>query len=70
MAEVEICMECYYFREYSPNGHTHGMFHDPEGFLCVNPKSPWIDNPNIRKTTKACEHAKPHDWLPPNIHRG
>lgn len=78
--EVEICMECYYFREFCPGGvgdraiftnecYKYWPNGESEGYLCVNPKSLWCDKDGIRKDTRACEFAKPHDWLPENITR-
>lgn len=58
---VEICYECYFFREYAPNGVRSGHF------LCVNPEGAKCDKEGVGKATKACQHAKPHDWLPENI---
>ena len=57
--EVEICYECYFFRHDTVN----------DRFLCVNPRAYWCDRNGIGKATRACEHAKPHDWRPDNIKR-
>lgn len=58
---VEICYECYYFREYAPNGVRSGHY------LCVNPQSFRCDKEGVGKATRACQFAKPRNWLPPSI---
>lgn len=61
---IEICYECYYFREYAPDGQRTGHY------LCVNPESYMCDKEGVGKATRACKFAKPHDWRPPNIEQG
>lgn len=58
---IEICYECYFFREL-----VDGAYHTGQ-FFCVCKDGEWCDRNGVAKGTRACKHAKPRDWRPPSI---
>lgn len=59
--KVEICMECYFFRELVDGTYRTGHY------LCVCKEGAWCDRQGLSKATRACQHAKPRDWRPPSV---